>query len=113
MVILGGKKPCVVELTSNIAVGVASEVAPTITFPPTVALSNVPTLVKLDPVTVEFNEEPVNVPASTEGAGNPVNLDPSPTNAVAETVPVADMAPEAIVPVKVGEASGAFEFNAV
>ena len=31
----------------------------------TVKLANVPTLVKLEPVTVEFNVVPVNVPAST------------------------------------------------
>ena len=42
----------------------------------------------------------------------PVRPDPSPTNAVAEIVPVADMAPEVIVPVNIGEASGAFKSRA-
>jgi hypothetical protein len=63
MVILGGKKPCVVELASNIAVLLASAAAPTITFPFTVALFKTPTLVKLDPVIVVFKEVPVKVPA--------------------------------------------------
>ena len=42
----------------------AADDAPTITFPFTVALVNVPTLVKLDPITVEFKVAPVKVPAS-------------------------------------------------
>ena len=51
--------------------------------------------------------------SSIEEAFTPVNPEPSPTNAVAETVPVAEMAPEIMVPVNVGEASGAFKSNAV
>jgi hypothetical protein len=53
-----------VELISTIAFELVSEVDPIITFPLMVALSKVPTLVKLDPVTVEFKVVPLNVPAS-------------------------------------------------
>ena len=51
--------------------------------------------------------------SSIEEAFTPVNPEPSPTNAVAETVPVAEMDPVFMVPVNVGEASGAFKSNAV
>ena len=51
--------------------------------------------------------------SSIEVAFTPVNPEPSPTNAVAETVPVAEMDPVFMVPVNVGEASGAFRSNAV
>jgi hypothetical protein len=63
IVILGGKKPCVVELASKIAEALVSEDAPTITFPFTVALFKMPTLVKLEPVTEAFKLVPVKVPA--------------------------------------------------
>ena len=53
-----------VELASNTADGEASDEAPAIILPLTVALVNVPTLVKLEAVTVDFNVVPVNVPAS-------------------------------------------------
>jgi hypothetical protein len=52
------------------------------------------------------------IEASAIEVVNPVRPDPSPTNAVAETVPEAEIAPEVIVPVKVGETSGAFKSRA-
>ena len=61
--ILGGKKPCVVELASNTADELAAEEAPTITFPlfiiaPVLKFAILPTLVKLEPVIVEFKVVP-------------------------------------------------------
>lgn len=64
VVILGGKKPCVVELASNTAELLAAEVAPTTNFPLIIVFVKVPTLVKLEFVTVEFKVAPVKVPAS-------------------------------------------------
>ena len=64
LVILGGKNPCVVELASNTAEALAADDAPTITFPFTVALANVPTLVKPELTTFEASVVPVNVPAA-------------------------------------------------
>ena len=49
-VIRGGRNPCVVELASNTAEELASDDAPTITFPLTVALDKIPTLVKFSKV---------------------------------------------------------------
>ena len=49
-VIRGGKKPCVVELASNTAEELTADDAPTITFPLTVALDKIPTLVKFSKV---------------------------------------------------------------
>ena len=65
-----------VELASNTAEAVAAEDAPTITFPLTVAFDKIPTLVKLDPVTVDFKVVPVNVPASAVTV-----ISPLPSNA--------------------------------
>jgi hypothetical protein len=53
----------VVELTSNTAEAVAADDAPTITFPLTVALFSVPTLVKLELTTLDARVVPVKVPA--------------------------------------------------
>jgi hypothetical protein len=59
----------VVELASNTAEALAADEAPTITFPllviaPVVKLAIVPTLVKLEPVIVDFKVVPDNVLAS-------------------------------------------------
>jgi hypothetical protein len=64
VVILGGKKPCVVEFASNTAELLAAEVAPTTNFPLIIVFVKVPTLVKLEFVTVEFKVVPDKVPAS-------------------------------------------------
>ena len=52
------------EFTSNTAEVAVAEDAPTITFPFTVALVKVPTLVKLELITVDASVFPVNVPAA-------------------------------------------------
>jgi hypothetical protein len=54
----------VVEFASNTAEALEADDAPTITLPLTVALVKVPTLVKLEPVIVDFKVVPDNVPAS-------------------------------------------------
>ena len=73
-----------VELASNTAEALAADDAPTITFPllviaPVVKLAIVPTLVKLEPVTVAFNVVPVNVPASAEAV---MSIFALPSNAI-------------------------------
>ena len=53
-----------VELASKTADALAVDDAPTITFPLTVALANVPTLVKLELTTFDASVVPVKIPAS-------------------------------------------------
>jgi hypothetical protein len=73
----------VVEFASNTAEALAADDAPTINFPllviaPVDKLAIVPTLVKLEPVTVEFNVVPVKVPASADDV---IVISPLPSNA--------------------------------
>ena len=91
LVIRGGKNPCVVELASNTAEALAAEDAPTITFPFTVALVKVPTVVRLEFVTVAFNVFPVSVPAAagTVMSALPLNATPLMFLGVAKVVAVA------------------------
>ncbi len=87
----GGKNPCVVELASNTDEALAAEDAPTITFPLTVALVKVPTVVRLEFVTVAFNVFPVSVPAAagTVMSALPLNATPLMFLGVAKVVAVA------------------------
>jgi hypothetical protein len=87
----GGKNPCVVELASNTAEALAAEDAPTITFPFTVAPVKVPTVVRLEFVTVAFNVFPVSVPAAaaTVMSALPSNATPLMFLGVAKVVAVA------------------------
>jgi hypothetical protein len=87
----GGKNPCVVELASNTEEALAAEDAPTITFPFTVALVKVPTVVRLELVTVAFNVFPVSVPAAagTVMSALPLNATPLMFLGVAKVVAVA------------------------
>ena len=55
--------PAVVAFVASVAVAALPVILPAIGLV-TVKLANVPTLVKLEPVTVAFNEVPVNVPAA-------------------------------------------------
>ena len=87
----GGKNPCVVELASNTAEALVADDVPTITFPLIVALVKVPTLVRLELVTVGFNAFPVSVPAAaaTVMSALPLNATPLIFLGVAKVVAVA------------------------
>jgi hypothetical protein len=87
----GGKNPCVVELASSTAEALAADDAPAITFPFTVILVKVPTVVRLELVTVAFNVFPVSVPAAaaTVMSALPLNATPLIFLGVAKVVAVA------------------------
>ena len=69
--------PAVVAFVASVAVAALPVILPAIGLV-TVKLANVPTLVKLEPVTVAFNIVPVNVPASDEAV---MLISPLPSNA--------------------------------